>query len=496
MLGNSSSGGFGLGQNVIKAAAPSRETDAEINDLVMIVEVQFQNGEPQIMRVLTVPGLYREAGRGARPEFVPMADMPSLVMLFDEGGRQLFEKEFHAPRFLTVPMGEQASLDIIELRNPTVAIVLPYFEDASRAVVDNQGRRTSVDIKLMEETRLFAQIPRFQRSTANADKLHVLILSNGYSAGGLSSFYAAADAIKSFLLSLEPFSGSTAIEVNAYPNMADLGCYHNCGGTDRLICCNGTSVVAAAASSGFLYDEIIVVHNSTVYGGGGYTDGGNYRTNSYTSFAVTYGGDASSRSTVKAVAVHEFGHSFGNLCDEYSYGGTPGNPVCVNCRPTCGDWSAWDSGCLQSCSSRTDYYRPTNSIMNVLSAGVFNQASIKADFFPDGLAKRLAFFTGITLLAPENFTVQRIENNLLLAKEYINRLSWRPNSGNLVDTSSYKLFAKPKDADDGQYSLVTTLNGSATSADHRYLKKNEFFTYKLVAVDASGKESPPAFCGN
>ena len=116
-----------------------------------------------------------------------------------------------------------------------------------------------------------------------------------------------------------------------------------CSGIDRLMCCDSSKVMAAAEDSGSLYDEIIVIDNTATYSGGGARDLGSaaYKTNSYSSFCQVYDGQY----TVP-MALHEFGHSFGDLCDEYSYGseGYSYYP-CVNCRATCSDWSSYSSIC-------------------------------------------------------------------------------------------------------------------------------------------------------
>jgi hypothetical protein len=79
-----------------------------------------------------------------------------------------------------------------------------------------------------------------------------------------------------------------------------------CGGTERLLCVS-TSKAAAAAANAPQWDQIVAVANSSKYGGAGYP--------------------ASEISTFSAfnaqslqVALHELGHSFGDLADEYDYG--------------------------------------------------------------------------------------------------------------------------------------------------------------------------------
>ena len=96
------------------------------------------------------------------------------------------------------------------------------------------------------------------------------------------------------------------------------------------------------------------------------------------------------------MAVHEFGHSFGNLCDEYALEPTYTYITCVNCRPTCGELQ--DAGaCIPGCSVKPDYLRPEPSIMLSLDLPGFNRTSVESTFLPDGLRVRLSYFTGFTI---------------------------------------------------------------------------------------------------
>jgi hypothetical protein len=84
----------------------------------------------------------------------------------------------------------------------------------------------------------------------------------------------------------------------------DMGFW--CSGIERLLCVNVNKAWAAAGNAPDA-DTIFAVANSTKYGGAGYTS----------SEVATFSGgnDASPE-----VALHELGHSLGNLADEYDYG--------------------------------------------------------------------------------------------------------------------------------------------------------------------------------
>ncbi len=78
-----------------------------------------------------------------------------------------------------------------------------------------------------------------------------------------------------------------------------------CSNVERLLCVNVNSAVAEAnVAPG--RDQVLAIANSSKYGGAGYTDLGTV---------------AGSNSAALEIALHEFGHSFGDLADEYTYGG-------------------------------------------------------------------------------------------------------------------------------------------------------------------------------
>lgn len=85
-----------------------------------------------------------------------------------------------------------------------------------------------------------------------------------------------------------------------------LDMYFWCGGIERLLCLNESTAQAYAAQAPGV-DAIVAVGNSTKYGGAGYP-----------SLATVSGGNNQSGQ----VAIHELGHSVGNLADEYFTPGT------------------------------------------------------------------------------------------------------------------------------------------------------------------------------
>jgi len=466
--------------------------------MVMIVDIKLIDNIPHIEKITSLPGRYiSKREEAAPPESSGNEKSPQLFVL-DSSWNVIYQEEFEFPEFITIPMSLPGTYDLttpplLRIIEPEVSIVVPFFTEAAFVRVFNSQGSGSSAIKKIEQMNL----PYFsflrESGSRESERFHVLLMASNYNLSNMANFTTTANSLKQFLLTREPFSFfSSNIDVNIYANTTNLGCYSGCNGIDRLICCETSKVIAAAASSGYLYDEIIVIHNTNTYGGGGYRETGDaYKRNSYNTYAVTYSG-----TWHQEVGVHEFGHSFGNLCDEYTYG-TENYMYsdCVNCRASCNDWVSISNACQASCDARNDYYRPEDSIMIYLANRYFNKTSIKATYFPDGLEKRLNFFMAL-LYPPLNFRVERKENNLIFFKEYYNQLNWEENPDNLAPIKNYKLFSKSKGSDDSLYTQLAVLEPDIFVYYHRNLKKDELLTYKIISVDTKGRESYAAVVSN
>jgi hypothetical protein len=169
------------------------------------------------------------------------------------------------------------------------------------------------------------------------NRINLLILGDGYTSAQMSQFRSNSLTVANYLLNTPPFNqyksffNVFAIEVisaqsgNDHPGISsDNACgsqpvtsVNNYlqssfdggsggGGVHRCIYSNQTSLIYSIANTNFpQYDYVNVLANTTYYGG---CAGG-----------VTF---TSIHASAAEIFVHEFGHSFGGLADEYSYGST------------------------------------------------------------------------------------------------------------------------------------------------------------------------------
>ncbi|MFH1229481.1 MAG: M14 family zinc carboxypeptidase [Candidatus Aenigmatarchaeota archaeon] len=193
------------------------------------------------------------------------------------------------------------------------------------------------------------------------DRLDILFIPDGYT--DMSVLSNDVKSASDYILSQEPFK-TYANKINIrWMNLAtSFGCdSHNCYTTGNV--CPGST----SSNRPYDYilsecpaDKVFVIINNSPYGG---CAGGR---DAWINRGV--GGD---------VFVHEFGHSFGGLWDEYVYPDSPtatSDPDAskVNCdTSTCSKWNGVSgTGCFQGCTF-TNWYRPTASCVMNCNSNIF-----------------------------------------------------------------------------------------------------------------------------
>lgn len=159
------------------------------------------------------------------------------------------------------------------------------------------------------------------RSGDEKDCIDVAVLAEGYTEQEMELFYQDAQRTCESLFSYEPFrsmKNKFNIVAVASPS-ADSGvsvpreglwkqtAVHSHFDTfysDRYLTTSRVKAIHNALA-GIPYEHIIILANTDVYGGGGI----------YNSYTLT----TAHHPMFKPVVVHEFGHSFGGLADEYFY---------------------------------------------------------------------------------------------------------------------------------------------------------------------------------
>jgi hypothetical protein len=167
-----------------------------------------------------------------------------------------------------------------------------------------------------------------------ADKVNIVFLGDGYTAAEMSLYISDVQSATTGLFlsapyyGYEPFFNVYAIEVPSAESGTDhpytasdcpgglstffANTYFNCtfdyANIHRLLVVQNSSAVYSVLGANFPnWDVVFVVVNHSYYGGSG---------GAFATF--------STHTSATEIAIHELGHSFADLGDEYDYGGTPG----------------------------------------------------------------------------------------------------------------------------------------------------------------------------
>lgn len=172
------------------------------------------------------------------------------------------------------------------------------------------------------------------------DKINFLILSSGYE--DIGEFKEDVIDIlegKDSLLEVEPFKSNKdkfSFLINNFN--VDLGCELGCRGIDSMICCDNKKVFEAASNCHF--DSLFILFND----------------NGFCGSASSYAKICSKNEDRKIILLHELGHSFGDLADEYVYEDfyenyNIGEIDLANCdKEDCNKWEDISDECYKGCS--------------------------------------------------------------------------------------------------------------------------------------------------
>lgn len=155
--------------------------------------------------------------------------------------------------------------------------------------------------------------------------IDVVIMAEGYSRGDMQTFYRDAQKAFDAIFSHSPFkenknhfnvvaaasestdSGVSIPRENVWKSTA-VSSHFDTFYSDRYLTSSNVNDIHDLLA-GIPYEHIIILANTDTYGGGGI----------YNSFTLT----TAHHSKFEPVVVHEFGHSFGGLADEYAYTDAP-----------------------------------------------------------------------------------------------------------------------------------------------------------------------------
>ncbi len=258
------------------------------------------DGTIDLIDVATGDTIYRHSFSSLYHEWLSTDEMKS--------GPQSFHNSYLVPQ----PKGKtRIDVTLTDAHRREMARMSHYYDPAEILVEPRDG------VKPLPHKYI-------HRSPLTVDKaIDVAILAEGYTTAEMDSFYHHAQIAVESILNHEPFK-SMADRFNfvavaspsedsgvSVPRLGDwkrtaFGSHFSTFHSDRYLTTDQLGKVHDALT-GIPYEHIIILANTDEYGGGGI----------YNSYTLT----TARHPMFRPVVVHEFGHSFGGLADEYFYDG-------------------------------------------------------------------------------------------------------------------------------------------------------------------------------
>ncbi len=165
-------------------------------------------------------------------------------------------------------------------------------------IVDNGPIDNRINLVIVGDGYTASELPSYANHTTN-------VLNGFFAEEPLDDYATYFNVHRVDVISAE--SGVDEPDEGIFVNTA-LDMTYNCNNIERLLCVNVNKAVAAANSAPAV-DQVLGIANASRYGGAGYP---------FSNLGTLAGANGSA----VELALHEFGHSFADLADEYDYGGT------------------------------------------------------------------------------------------------------------------------------------------------------------------------------
>lgn len=276
-------------------------------------------------RMAKLPGW---AGRKTRMDRLPRQGNGQVTMIDAQNGDTLYRTSFSTlfhewlatDEAVSTPRAFHAT-QLVPFPRREAIIDVTLFNARREPMASMRHKVDPADVLIEQKGARYVTPHRYIRRSANPQAIDVAIVGEGYTPTEMDSFYRHAEIAVEALESHEPFkshaadfnyvavampsqeSGVSVPRFNDWKNTA-FGSHFSTFYSDRYLTSENISQIHDALA-GIPYEHIIILANTDEYGGGGI----------YNSYTLT----AARHPLFRPVVVHEFGHSFGGLADEYFY---------------------------------------------------------------------------------------------------------------------------------------------------------------------------------
>ncbi len=291
------------------------------------------NSQKQEVYLDELTSLPQWAGRRHHLSELPLAGNGEITMTDKATGQVIYRTSFSS--LFQEWLGEEEATRV--QKGFENSFLLPFPKKEALVTVSLKNARQEICAQLTHEVRP-DDILIHQRGTERLtphrylhqggnmeERIDVAILAEGYTEAEMDIFYRDAEATCEALFAHAPFdklkdrfnivavaSPSTdsgvSIPLKSEWKSTAVSSHFSTFYSDRYLT---TSRVKSIHNwlAGIPYEHIIILANTDTYGGGGI----------YNSYTLT----TAHHPSFKPVVVHEFGHSFGGLADEYFYSDAP-----------------------------------------------------------------------------------------------------------------------------------------------------------------------------
>ena len=271
------------------------------------------------------------AGRRHNLDRLPLQDTEEVTVRSVASGDTVYRTSFSSlyhewlstEETTTTPKAFEHTV-LVPFPKDSVDITVELLDNRHSTMASMTHRFNPADILVVNKNRKELPPHRYIHKGGDPSKaIDVAILAEGYTVAEMDSFYRHATVAVEAILSHEPFksrkddfnfvavaspsidSGVSVPRIGDWKSTAFSSSFSTFY-SDRYLTSLHLKDIHDALS-GIPYEHIIILANTPEYGGGGI----------YNSYTLT----ASRHKQFRPVVVHEFGHSFGGLADEYFYEG-------------------------------------------------------------------------------------------------------------------------------------------------------------------------------
>lgn len=273
------------------------------------------------------------AGRRNNLDKLPLSGNGQLTMVDKETGVVIYKTSFSS--LFQEWLGESEAENLSKGYENT--FLMPFPKKETLVTVELLNARQEVSASFTHTVRpddiLIKKIGaknvtdhKYLLNNGSSEKcIDVVIMAEGYTKDEMQTFYSDAQKACDAIFSHSPFkenmnhfnvvavasesadSGVSIPRENVWKSTA-VSSHFDTFYSDRYLTSSSVNDIHDLLA-GIPYEHIIILANTDTYGGGGI----------YNSFTLT----TAHHSKFEPVVVHEFGHSFGGLADEYAYTDAP-----------------------------------------------------------------------------------------------------------------------------------------------------------------------------